>query len=238
MIMNSLAIKAKFVLFFLMLHAIVLAQDSTKVNEYGLWIISTPKAYIKYIAANKNLQLVAIQKYIPTIKIKLYYATNNNFTKTTLYPTATKAYISKQAAIQLQKVQLKLAQDGLGLVIYDAYRPYSVTKKMWQIIPDDRYAANPKYGSAHNRGIAVDVSLIELKSGNTLEMGTAFDHFSDTAHHSFTALPNKILHNRKLLKNTMEQFGFTALATEWWHYSLPKAKNDALFDIDFKQLKN
>ncbi len=126
---------------------------------------------------------------------------------------------------------------GLGLKIFDAYRPYSVTEKMWLPVQDDRYAADPKKGSGHNRGVAVDLTLIYLATGEELNMGTGFDNFSDTAHHAFTNLPEDILQNRLLLKKNMEQYGFKALDTEWWHYSLPNAKDFELLDIDFKKLE-
>jgi zinc D-Ala-D-Ala dipeptidase len=235
--MNSLKIKAKYVLFFLLIMQFVIAQDSTKLNQYGLWVINNTNTYKNYIATHNNHQLVDIKQYIPTIQFSLQYATKNNFTHTVLYPSITTTFASKQLVIQLQKVQNKLAEAGLGLLIFDAYRPYNVTQKMWHIIPDDRYAANPTYGSGHNRGIAVDVTLIHLTSNKVVDMGTAFDNFSDTAHHSFTLLPSTILNNRSLLKTTMEQCGFIALATEWWHYSLPNAKQYALLNISFKLLK-
>ncbi len=235
--MNSPKIKAKYVLFFLLIMQFVQAQDSTKLNQYGLWVVNNTSTYKNYIATHYNHQLVDIKQYIPTIQFNLQYATKNNFTHTALYPSINTTFASKQLVMQLQKVQNKLAEAGLGLLIFDAYRPYNITQKMWQIIPDDRYAANPTYGSGHNRGIAVDVTIISLTTNKVLNMGTAFDNFSDTAHHSFTQLPSTILNNRSLLKTTMEQFGFTALATEWWHYSLPNAKQYALLNISFSQLK-
>jgi D-alanyl-D-alanine dipeptidase len=124
-------------------------------------------------------------------------------------------------------------QSGLGLKIFDAYRPYSVTEKMWEPVQDDRYAADPKKGSGHNRGVAVDLTIINLKNNEALDMGTGFDNFSDTAHHAFTNLPEDVLQNRLLLKNIMEQHGFKALDTEWWHYSLPNAKEFELMNISF-----
>ena len=88
---------------------------------------------------------------------------------------------------------------------------------MWEPIKDERYVADPKKGSGHNRGIAVDLTLINLKTKEELPMGTGFDNFSDTAHQTFTALPEQILQNRNLFKNFMEKYGFKALETEWWH---------------------
>ncbi len=123
----------------------------------------------------------------------------------------------------LQKVQKELNQSGWGLKIFDAYRPYSVTVKFWELVKDERYVANPSKGSGHNRGITVDLTIINLKTRLELNMGTGFDNFSDTAHHSFTNLSEDILQNRILLKTTMEKYGFKAYNEEWWHYSLADA---------------
>ncbi len=127
---------------------------------------------------------------------------------------------------------------GFGLKIFDAYRPYSVTEKMWEPIKDDRYVADPKKGSGHNRGIAVDLTIINLKTTKELPMGTGYDNFTDTAHQNFTALPKEILVNRNILKSLMEKHGFIALESEWWHYFLPNARDFELLDIPFKKLKN
>ncbi len=154
-----------------------------------------------------------------------------------LYPPINTAYLQKKAARQLNSVQQVLKKKGLGIKIFDAYRPFSVTEKMWLLVQDVRYAADPKKGSGHNRGVAVDVTLVNLKTKKEVEMGTGFDNFSDTAHNEFKQLPEFVLQNRLLLKSVMEQFGFKALDTEWWHYSLPNARDYELLDIPFKDLR-
>jgi D-alanyl-D-alanine dipeptidase len=108
---------------------------------------------------------------------------------------------------------------------------------MWEIIGDERYVANPAKGSGHNRGLAVDVTLISTKTGEEINMGTGFDNFTDTAHHTFKDLPVDVLKNRKLLKTTMERWGFRALETEWWHYSFPNDRNYEVLNLSFKELK-
>lgn len=108
---------------------------------------------------------------------------------------------------------------------------------MWELVKDDRYAADPKKGSGHNRGIAVDLTIIDLKTKEELAMGTGFDNFTDSAHHDFSALPVDVLQNRLLLKNTMEKYGFKALETEWWHYALPNSSEYELLDLSFDDLK-
>ncbi len=109
---------------------------------------------------------------------------------------------------------------------------------MWEVVPDARYAANPAKGSGHNRGAAVDVTLINLQTKEELTMPTGFDDFTEKAHHNYLNLPTQVIVNRELLKSTMEKFGFSALETEWWHYSIPNAANKfELLDLSFNQIK-
>ncbi|MCH5718416.1 M15 family metallopeptidase [Niabella hibiscisoli] len=124
----------------------------------------------------------------------------------------------------------------MGLKVFDAYRPYSVTRKFWDLVKDERYVANPAKGSNHNRGTAIDLTLIQLNTGEELDMGTGFDNFSDTAHHSFKQLPEPILHNRQKLKTVMAKYGFTALSTEWWHYTYQSNIRFDVLDIPFRKL--
>ena len=135
------------------------------------------------------------------------------------------------------EVQKKLNEKGYGLKIWDAYRPYSVTVKMWEHVLDENYAANPKFGSGHNRGVAVDLTIIDLETNKELNMGTRFDNFSDTAHITFRALPDSVKQNRLLLQKVMKENGFKVLETEWWHFYLPDAKKYDLLDLSFKQLE-
>ena len=102
---------------------------------------------------------------------------------------------------------------------------------------DERYVADPKKGSGHNRGIAVDLTIIDLKTKKELDMGTGFDNFTDSAHHDFTALAPTILANRKLLKETMEKYGFKLFETEWWHYSRPDPEKYEVLDLDIAKGK-
>lgn len=172
---------------------------------------------------------------IPGIRVDLRYAGNNNFTHTTLYSNA-RPYMRKPAAEALKRVQADMNRQGLGLMVFDAYRPLVTTKKIWDIVHDSRYAANPANGSAHNRALAIDLTIVDIKTGRPLDMGTGFDNFSDTAGHAFRQLPAAVLKNRQQLKQIMEYYGFVALSTEWWHYSWPNNKDYELLDIDFKEL--
>ena len=212
------------------------AQD-TALNKYGLWVISNMAVYKKSISSNVDMALVDIKKIIPGIELSLRYAGTTNFTYKKLYQTTATTYLRNKAATALAAVQKELNEQGMGLKIFDAYRPYSATELMWELVKDDRYAADPKKGSGHNRGIAADITIIDIKTKKELDMGTGFDNFSDTAHHDFLNLPTAILQNRLLLKTMMEKHSFIALDTEWWHYALPNGKEYPLLNLSFKTLK-
>lgn len=161
------------------------------------------------------------------------YATIDNFLNEQLYDCA-KCLLRKQVAMALLQARDLFSKDGYRIKIFDCYRPVSIQKKMWEKIKDERYVANPstKFASAHNRGMAVDITLINAR-GKELNMGTKFDFFGLKAHHNFKNLSRKVLKNRKYLKKTMEKAGFQAISSEWWHYSY-KHKQFNISDIDFK----
>ncbi|MEO5890043.1 MAG: M15 family metallopeptidase [Ferruginibacter sp.] len=235
-IINSYYIKSVCVLFFLSASADNYAQDST-LNKYGLWVIGSDTVYRATIRKDANKEMVDLKKVVPGLVFDLKYAGTDNFMKTKLYPAITTSWLRKPVAIALNSVQKDLIKQGLRLKIFDAYRPYSVTEKMWEPVKDDRYAADPKVGSGHNRGIAVDLTVIDLQTKQPLNMGTEFDNFTDTAHHNFTGLPKEVLQNRMLLRNIMEKNGFKALETEWWHYYFGTGVFE-LLDLNFDTLKN
>lgn len=223
-------------LYFAAIHS-AFAQDTTVLNKYSLWVINNKCVYKKNISTNPEMTLQDVKKIIPAIELDLRYATTNNFIHKRIYQNVTTTYLCMKAITALSEVQQKLIEKGLGLKIFDAYRPYAATELMWELVKDDRYTADPKKGSGHNRGIAVDLTIIDFNTKKEIAMGTAFDNFSDTAHHNFTALSNEILQNRLLLKELMEHNGFKALDTEWWHYSLTSGKKYPLLNLSFKTLK-
>jgi zinc D-Ala-D-Ala dipeptidase len=208
-------------------------------SKYGIPVIKEVIMYEATVKADSNKQMVELKSLIPNIVYELRYATDRNFMRRNMYPLRTNyTFMRLPAAKALAMVQKELNEKGMGLKIYDAYRPYSVTEKFWELVMNEKYVADPKKGSGHNRGIAVDLTVI-YKNGKELLMPTYFDNFSDTAHHSFMNLPFDALQNRLLLKNIMEKYGFQKFETEWWHYSWPDEKNyfDAM-DISFQDLKN
>jgi D-alanyl-D-alanine dipeptidase len=151
------------------------------------------------------------------IKLDLKYATKDNFVNRILYKCP-RCFIRKNVAKSLFRINKILKIRNLRLKIFDCYRPKQIQQKLWEIMPDARYVTPPQKGSMHNRGLAVDITIIDEK-GKELDMGTKFDYFGYKAYHTNTSLPKRILKNRILLKNVMQENGFKAIRTEWWHYS-------------------
>jgi len=209
------------------------------VNSIKAQNLKIIKKYAEYAQSVKNdslKEMIELKKISPNLQYDLRYATTNNFMHQKLYKDGDHTFLRLPAGRALSKIQEELNEKNLSLKIWDAYRPYSITEKMWELIKDDRYVADPKKGSGHNRGVAVDLTVINKLSGKELNMGTGFDNFSDTAHADFKNLPDEILQNRLLLKSIMEKYGFRVLETEWWHFSWNNSEFD-LMDIDGKKFK-
>lgn len=147
----------------------------------------------------------------------LRYATTNNFVHKKLYPCA-KCFVRPEVAKALLNIQKELKNRGLSLKLFDCYRPGKVQKELWKIMPNPSYVANPKNGSMHNRGVAVDLTIVD-QNGKELDMGTPFDYFGKKAYHSYKKLPDTVLKNRLLLKKLMQKHKLEPIKSEWWHYS-------------------
>jgi D-alanyl-D-alanine dipeptidase len=147
------------------------------------------------------------------------YATTDNVTGIRLYPANT-IYLERSAAERLARVQASLRGQGLGLKVFDGYRPLAVQAALWEVKPDPQYVADPAKGSRHNRGSAVDVTLVDAE-GRELPMPSAFDEFSERSHLAFIDAPGDLLANRETLQKAMRSEGFIPLATEWWHFDAP-----------------
>jgi zinc D-Ala-D-Ala dipeptidase len=182
----------------------------------------------------KPTQLVDLSAIAPAIQLDLRYATKNNFLNRAVYPQA-RCLLRVAAAQPLAKVQADLAKQGLGLKVFDCYRPLSVQKQMWAILPDSRYVANPANGSRHNRGMAVDVSLVD-RTGKALEMPTEFDDFSDRARSDAPSGSAVARKHRQILAQAMQRQGFTPLATEWWHFDRSGWQNFGVLDVPFSAI--
>jgi zinc D-Ala-D-Ala dipeptidase len=193
-------------------------------------------------AQTGNDELVNIKELIPDIVLDLKYNTTDNFvTKFTGEPqklyTTDECLVSRLAANRLVVVQDSLRKSGLGLKIFDAYRPRTVQWLMWETLPPEyqAYVADPASGSNHNRGAAVDLTLVDQATGQELDMGTPFDWFGQEADIGYTGFPPDILANRTLLRDIMEDLGgFRIYTAEWWHYDYTAAFGYALVDYQLK----
>jgi D-alanyl-D-alanine dipeptidase len=223
----------KFILFSLLVLTIGARAQQNKASQ--LLIINDMHAYQSSVKSDKNKELVEIKKWIPNIKLDIRYATKNNFAKIAVYKQA-KAFARLPVVEALRNVQNELNKSGIGLKIFDGYRPYSVTVKFYELASDKSFVANPKDGSRHNRGCAIDLTLINLKTGKELEMPTPYDSFAPEAAANFDKLSEQVLKNRALLINTMEKNGFKVLNNEWWHFDFNGWKNFELMDIPFEDL--
>lgn len=200
------------------------------VNRHGLRVVPDLRTYEALAQRDPEKRLVNLASI--GIPLDIRYATPDNFMKRTLYPRA-KAFLRAPAARALQEVQRELAPRGIGIKVYDAYRPYAVTVAMWEPIRNPDYVADPKKGSRHNRGAAVDLTLIDLKTGEELPMPTPYDDFTPRAAHAFTDLPAEALANRALLRDVMTKHGFDPLPSEWWHYDFRGWERFDLLDVSF-----
>ncbi|AKQ47082.1 hypothetical protein TH63_17855 [Rufibacter radiotolerans] len=205
-------------------------------NHYGLPVVTNTALYQQLVAQIPDHELVELASYVPGVVLDIKYATADNLVGEPVYTLAT-AYARKPVADALRKIQADLKPLGLGLKIFDGYRPYQVTVHFYEKIKDTVYVASPRNGSRHNRGCAMDVTLVRLKDGQELEMPTAYDATIPRAHANFKDVPRKVKKNRELLKKTMQRHGFTVYAEEWWHYDFNDWRKFPLMDIRFEDLK-
>ena len=222
-----------FILFILLFFTLGTRAQQNKATS--LLIVSEMTAYQSSVKSDKNKELVEIKKFIPNIKLDIRYASKNNFAKKAVYKQA-RAFARLPVVEALRNVQNELNKSGIGLKIFDGYRPYRVTVDFYEIASDKSFVANPKDGSRHNRGCAIDLTLINLKTGKELEMPTPYDSFAPEAAADFNNLSEQVIRNRELLIKTMEKNGFKVLNNEWWHFDFNGWRNFELMDIPFEEL--
>jgi zinc D-Ala-D-Ala dipeptidase len=183
-------------------------------------------------------RLLELVKLDPAIKLDMRYATTNNFTGRVLYSEA-RAFLTAPAAQAVARASKAAQADGFGLTIFDAYRPWHVTKQLWDATPagpKKNYVANPKRGSKHNRGCAIDLSLHDLKTGTLIEMPSEFDDFSEKAHRDYMAASPAAIANRTRLQHYLETEGFVGLSNEWWHFDFTGWEQYPVMDIPFDEI--
>ncbi len=152
------------------------------------------------------------------IILDMKYAETDNFTKRKIYDCG-RCFLRPEATTAILMIQNELKTDyGYGLKVFDCYRPRPYQQRLWDAVPNPDYVTPPEKGSMHSRGLAVDLTIID-ENGDELDMGTPFDYFGKEAHSDYKDHSDEVNKNRKLLKNTMEKYGFKSIRTEWWHYS-------------------
>ena len=179
-------------------------------------IITFLSVLLSFVVWGQQSDFVRLKDLSPDFVYELKYATPDNFLKQAVYDCG-ECYLRKSTAEALVKANEAFKQLGYRIKLFDCYRPLSVQKKMWKILPGTHYVANPAKGSKHNRGAAVDLTLVDAE-GKELNMGTPFDFFGKEAHHTYTQHSKEVLENRKLIKETLDKYNFKSIYSEWWHY--------------------
>lgn len=172
----------------------------------------------------------------PTIKQDIRYATKNNFVGEVIYDCPS-CYLRPQVALALDSVNTQLRAKGIGIKVFDCYRPLPAQQKLWDKVPNASYVTPPSRGSMHNRGMAIDLTIYDIKKMRELWMGSGYDFFGPKAHTDYPLLTTKVRQNRDILYNAMTAHGFKGIRTEWWHYYYAGSL-DSLSSVEWKCLKN
>lgn len=177
-------------------------------------------------SSSTDTTFVNLKDYSTDFVYDMKYATSDNFLKAQVYDCA-ECFLRLKTVEALVKANKEFLKQGLRIKLFDCYRPLDIQKKMWAIVSDPKYVADPSKGSIHNRGGAVDITLVD-KSGKELDMGTDFDFFGIEASHAYSKLPQKVKDNRRLLKKIMIANEFNSFDSEWWHYNLKSGLKDSV----------
>jgi len=185
----------------------------------------------------RQADLVELITLDPTIKLDIRYATTNNFLSTPMYSQA-RAFMERPAAEALVRANHALRQKGYGLLVHDAYRPWYVTKMFWDATPNDKkiFVADPKEGSKHNRGCAVDLTLYDLRTGAAVKMPSGYDEMSQRAYADYAGGTPEERERRAILRQAMEHEGFTVYPQEWWHFDYKDWKQYPILNVRFEDL--
>lgn len=211
-------------------------REVAAANKYGLKTISSIDEYGQQMKTDPRQEIVALDKFIPGIRLDIRYATSNNIMHRPMYRTAA-AFLRRPAAEALRKIQQELRPLGYGLKIYDGYRPYKVTVDFFEAYHDSNFVASPYTGSRHNRGCAVDLTLIDLKTGKELDMPTPYDDFTQQAAANYANVSEAVRKHRQLLQDVMLKHGFVIFPSEWWHFDFEGWKAYPVMDLSFEQLQ-
>ena len=194
--------------------------------------VETPETKKTFETIPSDTSFINIQSLSSDFVLDLKYATADNFLHQKVYDCP-ECFLRSSTAKALAKANQEFMKLGYRIKLYDCYRPLDVQKKMWKILPGTNYVANPNKGSKHNRGAAVDLTLVDAK-GNELDMGTKFDFFGKEAHHTYLNHSKEVLANRKLLKETLDKYNFRSIYNEWWHYEFRPERHSNVSNFTWK----
>ena len=226
----KLLIKQLFVLLFFFLSVILVNAQ----YKYGLKPVTYP-TYSQQVKKDPQKELIDLEKFIPGIILDIRYATANNFTHEKIYKQA-RAFARRPVAEALKKAQEEFSKHSVGIKVYDGYRPYAATVKFYEVYPDTTFVASPYKGSRHNRGCAIDMTLIDLKTKEELKMPTEYDAFVRAARPTYPVKDEEIKKNRALLIDVMSKYGFKVNSAEWWHFDFIGYRSYEVLDIAFEEL--
>ena len=211
---------------FLLILSLLLSCKSTQLNSKKSPVL------LDIAKETDDNAFVNLKNYSNDFVYDMKYATDDNFLKEKVYPCA-ECFLRVKTVKSLLEANKMFLAKGYKIKLYDCYRPKAIQKKMFQLVHDANYVDNPKKGSIHNRGGAVDISLVDF-NGIELDMGTKFDFFGKEASHNYLSLSDTVLANRKLLKEIMLQNNFKSFDSEWWHYNLNGSNTDKVENLKWK----
>ena len=188
--------------------------------------------------ATRTADLVELVKLDSTVKLDIRYAGSNNFLGKPVYKEA-RAFLQRPAAEALLAVHKELARSGYGLLIHDGYRPWAITKLFWDMTTgfQREFVADPKTGSKHNRGCAVDLTMYDLATGTVVEMPGGYDEMTPRSYPDYPGGPPEARAKRDLLRKAMESHGFTVESNEWWHFNYKDWTLYPILDIAFSEIR-
>ena len=204
----------------------------------SLCMLSCKSQIVDFGTSNKNLTrvndttFVSLKDYSQDFVYDMKYATADNFLKAKVYDCA-ECYLRLKTVKALIEANTEFIKMGYKIKLFDCYRPLDIQKRMWKIVSNPSYVADPSKGSIHNRGGAVDITLVDF-NGKELDMGTPFDFFGIEASHNYQNFSQEILKNRAFLKKIMKNHGFNSFDSEWWHYNLKAALNDNVSNVKWQ----
>jgi len=205
-------------------------------SEYGVYLIEEEEFFKKQVEANPSHQIVDLMEN-KSLFFDIRYATENNFTNAVIYPKEG-AFARLKVAKALFQANQEFNNMGLAIKVFDAYRPYDATVKFYEIYKDTTYVASPYSGSRHNRACAIDLTLVDMQSGEEVQMPTTYDDFTEKAHPDYMELDEVILANRKLLIDVMKKYGFEVYPSEWWHFDFQGWEEYPILNLSFETLNN